>query len=261
MNRYRADLHIHTALSPCADAEMTPPAIVQAARELGLALIAVCDHNSAANVAAVQEAAREGAGRPSVPGGPAELTVIAGMEITTREEAHVLGLFPDAAAALRAGERVRATLPLAAAAPHRAGAGIWGEQPLLDARGERIGVEERLLAAASGFSLAECVELIRGHGGLAVAAHLDRPSFSVLSQLGFLPEEVRFDAIEVSAAGVRNGRAAGLAALGLPLLASSDGHFLSMLGAAATLLELREPSFAELVLAVRGRDGRRCGVA
>ncbi len=262
MNRYLADLHIHTALSPCADPEMTPPAIVRAARERGLALIAVCDHNSAANAAAVREAAREAGGSDGGaaggPGGP--LAVIPGMEITTAEEVHVLGLFPDVQAALRAGGRVRATLPPARAAAGR-GRGIWGEQPLLDARGARVGSESRLLGAASGFSLAECVDLIREHRGLAVAAHLDRPSFSVLSQLGFLPEEVRFDAIEVSAAGVSSGRAAGLAGLGLPLLSSSDGHFLSMVGAGATLLEIREPSFEELALAVLGRGGRRCSIA
>jgi len=93
-----ADLHVHTALSPCADDEMTPPAIVAAALAEGLAMIAVCDHNSARNVAAVQEAAGE------------RLAVLAGMEITTAEECHVVGLFPDASAAQAAGAEVGATL-------------------------------------------------------------------------------------------------------------------------------------------------------
>ncbi len=259
MNRYLADLHIHTALSPCAEPQMTPPAIVEAARAQGLALIAICDHNSAGNAAAVLEAA---GGSP---------VVIAGMEITCAEEAHVLGLFPDPEAARRAGERVRVTLPAGeeggaggrggSAPPGARARGIWGEQPLLDARGRRIGRENRLLAAASSFTLAECVDLIREHQGLAVAAHLDRPSFSVLSQLGFLPEQVRFDAVEVSAAGARAGRAAGLAGLGPPLICSSDSHFLSAIGAGGTVFTVREPTFAELALALLGREERECAIA
>ncbi|MCX5758981.1 MAG: PHP domain-containing protein, partial [Candidatus Hydrogenedentes bacterium] len=99
MRRFAADLHIHTALSACADDDMTPPAIVAAALEQGLDMIAICDHNSAGNAAAVQAAAGDA------------LAVIAGMEITTAEEAHVLGLFPDAASAEAAGQEVRDTLP------------------------------------------------------------------------------------------------------------------------------------------------------
>jgi hypothetical protein len=255
VNRYLADLHIHTALSPCAAEEMTPPAIVRAARERGLAMIAVCDHNSAGNAGAVQEAA---AGRPAV---------IAGMEITTAEEVHVLGLFPDTETARRAGEQVRSTLP-EKGGPARAGtpegavkARIWGEQPLLDARGRRVGVESRMLAVASGFTLAECVRLIHGHRGVAVAAHLDRPSFSVVSQLGFIPEGMDFDALEISAAGARRGQARELEARGFRLVSSSDSHFLEAVGCACARLEMRALTFVELAMALRGQEGRRCGVA
>ena len=104
MNSFLADLHIHTCLSPCAADEMIPPMIVQAAREQGLSLIAICDHNAAGNVSAVQEAARKTSGP----------TVIAGIEITTGEEAHVLGFFPDACAARAAADEVAAGLPTAA---------------------------------------------------------------------------------------------------------------------------------------------------
>jgi PHP family Zn ribbon phosphoesterase len=239
-----ADLHLHTALSPCASREMTPPRIVREARERGLDLIAVCDHNSAGNAGSVQRAA---GGRPAV---------IAGMEITTREEVHVLGLFPGLDAALAAGEQVLAGLPAGSGRP------LGGEeQLLLDERGAVLGRETRLLAAASSLSLGQTLALIRSHGGLAVAAHLDRKAFSVLGQLGFLPAEARFDALEVSAAGVARGRAPALAEYGLPLLASSDGHFPEDIGGTCTVLEAEEPSFAELSLALRGEGGRRCGIA
>ena len=133
--RLAADMHIHTALSPCASPEMTPQAIALAAAQRGLAVIAVCDHNTAGNVRAVAEAAAV------IPGGP---VVIAGMEITTVEEAHVLGWFrtPDDAIAA-AGE---------------------------------LRVDPALASAACQLSLTQTVDLIHRHGGLAVAAHVDRRS-------------------------------------------------------------------------------------
>ena len=132
MNVCYADLHVHTALSPCADDEMTPPAIVDAALAEGLAMIAVCDHNSARNVAAVQEAAGE------------RLAVLAGMEITTVEECHVVALFPDASAAQAAGAEVGATL-----GPVDDGyETFFGEQHVLDAAGAETAREALALATA-----------------------------------------------------------------------------------------------------------------
>ena len=186
-----ADLHLHTALSPCASPDMTPPRIVREAVSQGLALIAVCDHNSL----------RQCPGRGSGPAGD-RLAVIPGMEITTAEEVHVLGLFPSPEAAESAACSVQTGLP--AWAPPRG----CTQQRLLDEEGRILGYESHLLAGSSGLSLAEAVALIRSLGGLAVASHVDRRSFSVISQLGFLPAEVRFDALEISAAGAARGRAA-----------------------------------------------------
>jgi predicted metal-dependent phosphoesterase TrpH len=238
-----ADLHVHTALSPCASPDMTPPRIVSQARSLGLALIAVCDHNSTGNTRAVAEAAGD------------SLAVIPGMEITTVEEVHVLGLFPSQQAADQAGERVCAGL-LAWAPPRGC-----TQQRLLDREGRIVGYESHLLAGSSGLSLGETVELIRSLGGLAAASHVDRRAFSVIGQLGFIPPEVRFDALEISAAGAARGRAAQFASQGLPLVSSSDAHSPEELGAGFTNLEAEEASFAELVLALRGQGGRRCGIA
>ena len=262
MKRYRADLHIHTALSPCADAEMTPPAIVRAARGLGLALIAVCDHNSAGNAAAVLEAAAASAG--GSPGGdrrhgdhdaPRRCTCWAGSR-TWR---------PRSGPGARCGPRCPPRGGRGAVRPRncqRSPLRTWEQQPAGRPRGADR-VEERLLAAASGFSLAECVELIRGHGGLAVAAHLDRRSFSVLSQLGFLPEEVRFDAVEISAAGAPRGRVAELAGPpGCACCRSSDGHDPGVDRARrSTGWRWPRPASTELALALRGEDGQEVRLA
>jgi hypothetical protein len=83
----------------------------------------------------------------------------------------------------------------------------------------------------------------------------------VPGQLGFLPADVPFDAIEISSAGVRRGRAPDFAALGLPLVSSSDAHFPEDIGTGVTILDVEGPGFDELVLALRGRQGRRCGLA
>jgi len=244
VKHFAADLHIHTALSPCAADEMTPGAIVHAARDAGLDMIAICDHNTAGNAEAVQQAARD------------DLAVIAGIEITTVEEVHVLGLFPDADAAAAAGDAVRQTLP-SANGSHK----DFGHQWLMDPEGRVLGTEAKMLSVASGFALSDAVRLIRQHGGLAVASHIGRPAFSVLSQLGMLPKNTRFDAIEISATGLRAGRQAEFAALGLPMVTSSDSHFLADVGCRRTMLESLLATFDELSLAFKGVDRRRCCLA
>jgi hypothetical protein len=241
-----ADLHVHTALSPCADGTMTPPAIVERALAEGLGMIAVCDHNSARNAAAVQEAA----------GGL--LAVLAGMEVTTVEECHVVGLFPDAAAAEAAGAEVGGTL-LPAGDGYEA---FFGEQQVLDAHGAEVGREALALATATTLDVNAAVRLVHRHGGLAVAAHIDRRSFGVIGQLGFFPADAAFDAVEVSRhVGVTREAETPFLEHGLPLVRSSDAHYLADIGAARTAVHCERPGFAELGLALAGRDGRCVGHA
>lgn len=248
MKRLYADLHVHTVLSPCADPGMTPLAVVRGAAASGLDVVAICDHNAAGNAAAVALAAAEsGTG----------IAVLPGIEITVAEEVHLVGLFARPEDALAVAAVVGATLPIRDGSEPR-----WvGPQRLLSSKDEPLGREPRRLDTTSRVPLADAVELIHRHGGLAIAAHVDRPSFGLLAQLGVVPEGLALDALEVSAAGVENGRAPELAALGLPLVASSDAHSEGELGAARTALDVEEPSLAELALALRGENGRRCALA
>ena len=240
----RADLHIHTALSPCASREMTPPLIVRTALEAGLDMIAVSDHNTAGNVAAVQQAA-EAAG-----GG---LTVLPGIEITSVEEVHVLGLFPDVPAAESVAARLRTMLPAADEQYYS----FFGEQPLLTADGRVAGSEAVALAAASSLDLTETVDLVHSLGGLAIAAHVDRGAFSVFSQLGFFPKNAAFDGVETSRRlGSGSPLLEALATRDLLVTASSDAHFLEDIGTDSTELRVLEPTFAELVLAFAGAGER-----
>jgi hypothetical protein len=244
LRSYRADLHIHTALSPCASDEMTPPAIVAAAAKAGLDVIAISDHNSAGNVAAVQEAAKA-AGNG--------LTVLPGMEITSAEEAHVLGVFPDLESAEGAAAELRTLLPQADADYYA----FFGEQPLFAAAGHPVGAETAALAGASPWDLTSTVEFIHRLGGLAIAAHVDRKAFSVYSQLGFFPKEAGFDGVEVSRrVPAGSPRLDEYSALGLPLIGCSDSHFLDEIGTGSTELRLAGPDFSELALAFAGAEGR-----
>jgi hypothetical protein len=220
MKHLAADMHIHTVLSPCAARDMMPAAIVREAARKGIAMIAVCDHNTAGSVRAVAQAAA------AIPGGP---VVIPGIEITTVEEAHVLGWFSSADDACAAADELE--------------------------------VDTAVPSSASRLTLTQTVELIHRHGGVAVAAHVDRRSFSVPGQLGFIPTDVPFDALEISAAGATRGRAASFASLGLPFVSSSDCHFLEDMGTGFTELTVEEPSFNEIVMALRKVGGRECAIA
>jgi len=242
-----ADLHVHTALSPCASDDMTPPVIVAVALAEGLHMIAVCDHNSARNAAAVQAAADDAA---RVAG--ERLTVLAGMEITTVEECHVVALFPDAAAAAAAGSEIAESLPVADDSYEQ----FFGAQRLVDADGDETGREPLALAMASPLSVDQAVALVHRHTGLAVAAHVDRRTFGVIGQLGFFPGDAGFDAVEVSRHVTPGAEASEFTALGLPVVHSSDAHYPADVGAARTILRVEEPTFAELLLALRGEAGR-----
>ncbi|MBU1740578.1 MAG: PHP domain-containing protein [Proteobacteria bacterium] len=240
---YRADLHVHTCLSPCGDLDMSPRGVVEAALAAGLDLIAVTDHNSAENVAATVRAA---AGR----GGP---TVLCGLEVATSEEVHLLTLFSDPKPALAMQDLVYANFPAKTNRPE-----IFGDQVVANEFDEVEGFNDRLLIGAGYLDLSAAVRACHSLGGLAVAAHVDRPSFSLLGQLGFVPPDLALDAFEVSPRGDEAELARRFPDLaGRPLIRGSDAHFLQDIGSAWTEFRLNHPDLDEIRLALRARDGRR----
>lgn len=179
MRGYRADLHIHTCLSPCAELEMMPSAIVEAAARKHLDLIGICDHNAAANTPAAVRAA-EGS----------RVAVVPGMEITTREEVHVVALFDDCEAALKMQDLVLDHLP------GENDAEFFGQQVVLDEAERPIGFCPNLLIGATTLGISDVIDAIHAFGGCAIAAHVDRDRFSIISQLGFLPPHIGLDGLE-----------------------------------------------------------------
>ncbi len=238
----KADLHIHTCLSPCAEAEMTPTAIVRAAVAKGLDMIGICDHNSAENVRA---------GVCGSKGGP--LTVLGGIEVTSQEEVHVLGLFDTLYNnALDAMQRI-----IYENLPGENDESIFGEQLVCGEDGSIIGHNGRLLIGATTLTLRQVVDAIRDLGGVAIASHIDRESFGLLGQLGFVPEGLALDALELSPrAGERECWSFLSQESGLPLVAFSDAHRLDEIGAASTSFEMESACARELRKALLSRDGR-----
>jgi 3',5'-nucleoside bisphosphate phosphatase len=242
MKAYRAELHTHTVLSPCAGVEMIPPLIVREALHLGLNILAVTDHNATANIAAVMEAAR-GSG----------LTVLPGMELQTREEVHLLCLFDTLEQASAWQTRVDEVLPNIANNTE-----FFGEQFVVDATGEFIRREERLLINSANIGLEQAAEMVRSLGGLAIPAHVDRKANGLLTLLGLVP--AGFDALEISRyihPRVALERYPQLQ--GHTLLQSGDVHLLDgFIGAVE--FQMEEPSIAEMNRAIKGRDGRKVSI-
>ena len=244
LKNYIANLHVHTVLSPCASAEMIPPLIVQEALACGINLIAITDHNASANVEAVQRAAA-GTG----------LVVLPGMELQTYEEVHLLCLFDTLAQLAGWQEVVDAHLPLLENDPD-----IFGEQFVVDETGRFIRREERLLLTSVKIQLKDAVAEVARREGLAIPAHVDRPSFSLLANLGFVPPDVVVDALELSPhtkPAVFRQKFPGLANYGL--IQSGDAHHLCDLGV-VTLFTLAEPTISDLKLALRRQGGRSCRI-
>ncbi len=176
------DLHIHSALSPCAQEEMTPNNIVNMAVLKGLQVIAVCDHNATHNLPAVMAAARD-----------LDLIVVPGIELNTAEEVHLLAYFETLDAACAFGDMVYAALP---EFPNRPD--FFGEQQILNEQDEQIGTLEKLLIQALPFDISECVRRIAAFGGVAVPAHVNKDANSILANLGFFPRDIQFKTIEVA---------------------------------------------------------------
>jgi len=219
----RADLHIHTVLSPCAEVEMIPPLVVERALAAHLDLIAVTDHNASANVQAVIDAARA-----------TDLKVWAGIEVQTREEVHVLCLFDTARQLPPLQALLDRALPNLPNRPE-----TLGEQFVVDAAGDFVRREERMLLLSVQLTLEELVTQVNALGGMAIPAHIDRPENGLIPLLGFVPPGLPVAALEISpniAASV--ARAKFHLPDHLAVVRGSDAHWLDAIGSAVTELEL-----------------------
>lgn len=223
MGRFAFDLHMHSCLSPCGSEDNTPNNLAGMCALAGIEVVALTDHNATGNCGAFCRAAERYG-----------LLALPGMELTTVEEAHVVCLFPGMEEADAFGALVRKRLP-----PLKNKAAIYGPQILMDEDDHVLGEEDIFFAGATSISIYEAAELARSCGGLAYPAHIDRPSFSLLANLGLWDPDMGFTLAEVS----KNCPAdlfdrPDLA--GIPHVTACDAHYLDQIPDAHQYMELPE---------------------
>jgi hypothetical protein len=237
---FACDLHIHSTLSPCGSLDMSPRVIVERAHEAGLDIIAVTDHNMAENTPYVKEA-----------GDRRGLVVLAGMELQTREEIHIIAIFDDYNTAYALQLMVYDLLP-----PVANDVEFWGDQVVVDGEDNIIRSEERLLISSAGISVEDAVSWIKSHGGIAIASHVDSPTFSIISQLGFIPADIPFDALEIREREKAGSLRPFIMREGLPFVTFSDAHYPADIGRRRTRLTLDAPDCANIEDALRSLGER-----
>lgn len=217
------DLHIHSCLSPCADDDMTPSNIAAMAALKGLNIIALCDHNTAKNCRALAAACSEYG-----------ITFIPGMELTAEEEIHIACYFPSVEAAEAFENKIEAMSTVMKNRPD-----IFGHQLIYSDNDVCIGECEKLLAFATAVSFEDIFPLVEKYGGVAVPAHVDRPSYSVLSVLGALPPDIRVNTFEISSTtDLKNFFSAHPEFSGKSAIHSSDAHTLGLIAEPEHFFEL-----------------------
>lgn len=231
------DLHIHSCLSPCGDADMTPNNIAGMAAVKGLRIIALADHNTARNAPALLKAAEQ-----------YDLIALPGMELTTQEEVHVLCLFAELEQALAFDACVYGRLFKVKNKKE-----VFGEQLVMNENDEVTGEEEYFLTNATDIPFGETDGLVKSYGGIAIPAHIDKDTTSLLSNLGFIPPDAAFTCAEVRRAErlpelleqnpyLRNCR----------IIHDSDAHYLGDISEPEHFLEFEtdHPSRADVLAAL-----------
>ena len=241
MQSFRGDLHIHSVLSPCADLDMSPENIVARAKTQKLDFIAVTDHNSTRNFEAVQKAAsRE------------NIFVLPGCEVNTSEEIHVLVFFPDTKAMNEFQQYIDRHLPTIANHPR-----LLGYQVLVDEHSNITGYEETYLGSALDASIDDIEKRVHELDGIFIPAHVDRHVTSIYSQLGFIPEGLRFEALQISKkVNEADVRAAHSITAEINVVKFSDAHYPENVGEVCTIFEMQEISFSEIKKALLRIENR-----
>lgn len=214
---------------------MTPRKIIKTAIERGLDIIALTDHNSIENVGVTKKLGND------------KVHVLAGMEVTSSEEIHILALFDDIKKAEKMQSLVYDSLPSGENDER-----LYGHQVVVNEQDEVLSLNRRLLIGATGMGVAEIVESIHSIGGISIASHIDKEAFSVISQLGFIPDDLSFDALEFSYHIKREEAITRYKELSrFPWISFSDAHFLQDVGKRVTILKMEGTSLEHIKRALR----------
>ncbi|MDR2010578.1 MAG: PHP domain-containing protein [Bacteroidales bacterium] len=234
--KIKADLHIHTVLSPCGNLAMGPLAIVERAKELGLDIIAITDHNSTLNVEVVSKIAeKEG------------IFVLKGAEVTTKEEVHCLCYMPDSKKLKEFQEFLESKVIFFPNSVDK-----FGYQLVVDEEENILDEVPYLLINALDLSINELQKKVDDMGGIFVPAHVDRKDTSLSSQLGFVPEDLKFDALELSPYAFRNNFFERFPWFkGYNYITDSDAHFIEDIGKVHNNFEIDQIDFINIKKAIQ----------
>ena len=225
------DFHIHSCLSPCGDNGMTPNNIVNMAALKGLDAIAITDHNCGHNAKAAIEAAEE-----------LNITVIPGMEIETAEEIHMVALFGDINAMEEMQSIVLSHLP-----PIKNKPALFGEQIIMDKHDNIVDFKEQFLITACSMDIYEVTKKVRSLGGVIFPAHIDKSSYSVLSNLGAIPNELRFSAVEIKKKPIPENLVNDGISSKYNILHNSDAHYLWDISEKENFIECKSSKIEDIM--------------
>lgn len=241
MNLYKADLHIHTVLSPCGSLDMSPRMIVQKALENGLDIIGITDHNSTRQCSNVSAVAAH-----------TDLKVFLGVEITTREEIHCLAYFENFEALNIFQIYLDQYLPEFKNNPEK-----FGYQVVVDADENIMYEESTLLITGLNQSIDEIASMVYELNGIFIPAHINKPKYSLMSQLGFIPRDLKVDAYEISRHVSKEAICQQVSFLkDKSIIQNSDAHFPEEIGGVYNLLQMQTPTFNEFKMALHQLNGR-----
>jgi hypothetical protein len=220
---------------------MRPQAIVQQALAMGLDMIAICDHNSAENTAAFISAGDERG-----------LKVLPGIEVTSREEIHLIALFDRQEDCTALQNLIYQNLP------GKNVEEVFGCQTVVNGRDEIVGINQRMLIGATLLPFEQIVSVIHSLQGVAIASHIDRQAFSVLGQLGFIPEGIPLDGLEISSrTSMEEAKNRFHSYQHYSFVWFSDAHYLKDVGKSMTHFLLKETTSREVKMALHHEEGRR----
>jgi PHP family Zn ribbon phosphoesterase len=242
MKLFRADLHIHTVLSPCGDLEMSPRQIVSVAKERNLDIIGITDHNTTKHCALTRKLGME-----------IGVFVLMGAEVTTKEEAHCLTFFETEAQLADFEIYLQTYLPEIPNDTDK-----FGYQIQVDAEEMIVYEEPKFLPSALNQNLEQVEKKVHALHGLFIPAHINKSKFSIPAQLGFIPFDLLIDAVEISRHTTQSAYISDNKYLaGKTFIQNSDAHCIEQIAETYCFLDMEEPSFSEIKRALANQQGRR----
>lgn len=232
MNRYYYDFHLHSCLSPCGDDDSTPNNIAGMATLCGLNVIALTDHNTCKNCPAFFEACKRYGIIP-----------VAGMELTTSEDIHVVCLFEKLGDAMAFDSEIDKRR-----VPVKNRKDIFGNQLILDGEDNIIGEEENLLSNATTVSLDEAPEIVKRYGGICYPAHIDRQANGIISVLGTFPETPHFDIVEINQKDKIDEYVNKYSLQDKRVIVSSDAHYLQNMRDKENYFEIDDEQYSSALV-------------